>query len=284
MIQVVLITGMAGAGKSTVLKALEDLGYYCIDNLPLPLLSSCIEVLSKSEKKIATLAVVVDTRNIENLSKLPSYLETVRENPGVRLEILFLDAKDDILIRRFSSTRHKHPTEKNSIVTGIKNDRNQLVAIRESADYIINTSSWNVHQLRQEMFRRYEHAQESATMMVSLLSFGFKNGLPLNADLVFDVRFLDNPYFAPDLREKNGLHPKVREYVLSQKAANTFLTKVQSLLFFLLPKYQNEGKIYCTVAIGCTGGQHRSVAVASELLSLIDARGYATSIVHRDMN
>lgn len=282
--KVTLITGLAGAGKSCVVKAFEDLGYYCVDNLPLSLLEHCVEALKTSDKKIDRVALVIDGRNAGDVADLPKHLDALGKQEKISLEVIFLDAKDDILIRRFHATRHRHPIQQISILESIRNERDLMSPIRSIADYILNTSALNVHQLRQEIFQRYEIGHGGSTMMVSVLSFGFKNGLPLNADLVFDVRFLKNPFFEPELRDKTGLHPKIKSYVGDQTETKDFMKKLEEMLLFLLPHYEAEGKTYCTVAIGCTGGKHRSVVLAGKLLARLEAKNYAASLVHRDLS
>lgn len=262
--RIIVVTGMSGSGKSTVLHALEDAGYYPVDNLPIPLLDKLIEAFSTSSGEIEKLALVADAR-ASGLEHATPVLERIR-NAGHQVDILFLDAQDDILERRYSETRRPHPLTEGdgSVRDGILRERALLDPLREAAMRVIDTSDLTVHDLRREALNLVADEGSKIPMGVTVLSFGFKRGLP-HADLVLDVRFLPNPYFVPELKATTGEDPKCAAYVLDREETRAFLARVEQLLEFLIPQYAKEGKAYLTVALGCTGGQHRSVALAAEL-------------------
>ncbi|HEX5412797.1 MAG TPA: RNase adapter RapZ [Terriglobia bacterium] len=280
--RLVVITGLSGSGKGSALKAFEDLGYYCVDNLPVGLIPKFADMCAAHGSRIRRAAVVVDIREGESLSQLPIAYQRLGRD-GLNVALLFLEASDEALIHRFEETRRPHPLGRNLPVReGIRLERSLLKPMRHLADTVIDTSRMNVHELRQLIQDRFG-GRRRKTMLVSVLSFGFKHGVPHDADLVFDVRFLPNPNFVTGLREKSGIDPEVREYVESQALTREFISRVTDLLLFLLPNYVREGKSYLTIAIGCTGGRHRSVALAEHIGDFLDEEGFKTKTVHRDL-
>jgi UPF0042 nucleotide-binding protein len=277
-IRVVIVTGVSGAGKSTALKALEDAGYFCVDNLPLPLMGRFVELISGAGEAEQA-AVGVDAREAEFLDTHGEVFNAVR-NEGHSLEVLFLDANDDILVRRFSETRRRHPLSGDDLREGIAREREILRSLREEANGIVDTGNLNVHQLKGVIQERYRRSAD--VLAVTLLSFGFKHGLPAEADMVLDVRFLPNPYFVEALSASTGEQADVRAFVLDNADAREFLDKAQQLLEFVLPRAEREGKAYLTVAVGCTGGRHRSVAVVQELAKRLPGR-HPLTVRHRDL-
>ena len=279
--ELVVVTGISGAGKASALKAFEDLGFHCVDNLPLELLLNFAGLVSKSDE-VQKAAIVVDVREGPTLDKLPEILKSVKKLLSTR--VVFLDAQDTSLVRRYSETRRPHPLGKSETVwRSIVEERQLLDPIRNVADTLIDTSNFNVHELRQHIQDRYGREDEVNRLLVSCLSFGFKNGVPLDADMVFDVRFLPNPHFVPEFRKKTGLDPKVAEYVRGFRQTGEFLDRVTKLMLYLLPHYVKEGKSYLTVAFGCTGGQHRSVMMAEEMAQRLEKAGYQVKALHRDI-
>lgn len=279
--ELVIVTGISGAGKASALKAFEDIGYHAVDNLPLELLPDFARLVSASAE-IVRAAIVVDVREGATLDRLPEILKTVKVLLSTR--VVFLDAQDAVLVRRFSETRRPHPLgRQETVARSIVEERQLLDPIRNVADTLIDTSTFNVHQLRADILARFGHEEQAERLLVSCLSFGFKNGIPLDADMVFDVRFLPNPHFVPEFRKRTGQEPEVAAYVRSFPQTEEFLTRVTDMLFYLLPHYVSEGKSYLTIAFGCTGGQHRSVMMAEEMgLRLKDAN-YHVKVLHRDM-
>lgn len=262
--QIVVITGMAGAGKTTAIRALEDAGFFCIDNLPVALLPKLTELAAVGGGAVTRMAVVMDAREGVFLKEAPRVIEEVRRS-GHQVEVLFLDASDESLLRRFSETRRRHPLAPGgSVADGIRAERGALADLRGMADHLIESSSLSVHDLKRLVQARFSPEPSNAPSL-SIMSFGYRYGVPPQADLVFDVRFLPNPYFVPELKGLNGTHPKVASYVLERPETQEFLQKVVELCEFLFPRYQKEGKAYVTVAVGCTGGKHRSVALAHEI-------------------
>jgi UPF0042 nucleotide-binding protein len=279
--ELVIVTGISGAGKASALRAFEDLGYHAVDNLPLELLLEFASLVGKS-REVDQAAIVVDVREGLTLDRLPEILHDVQELLPTR--VVFLDAQDAVLVRRYSETRRPHPLGRTETVSrSIVEERQLLDPIRNVADTLIDTSTFNVHQLRAHILDRFGHEDQSKHLLVSCLSFGFKNGIPLDADMVFDVRFLPNPHFVPEFRKLTGLDPKVAAYVRKFSQTREFLSKVTDLMLYLLPHYVQEGKSYLTVAFGCTGGQHRSVMMAEEMSRRFKKAGYQVKTVHRDM-
>lgn len=279
--ELVVVTGISGAGKASALKAFEDLGFHSVDNLPLELMEDFADLVSKSSD-VERAAVVVDVREGPTLDRLPDILKGVRRL--LRTRVVFLDAQDAVLVRRYSETRRPHPLGKSETVwRSIVEERQLLDPIRNVADTLIDTSEFNVHELRSHILARFGHKDDSQRMLVTCLSFGFKNGMPLDADMVFDVRFLPNPHFVPEFRGKTGLDPKVAAYVRKFPQTREFLSRVTKLMLYLLPHYVREGKSYLTVAFGCTGGQHRSVMLAEQMAAALKREGYQVKAVHRDM-
>jgi UPF0042 nucleotide-binding protein len=279
---VVILTGLSGSGKSTAAKAFEDIGYFCVDNLPAVLLPKIIDIVSEARGEAAQIALVADVRGREFLPDFARVIEELRRR-GHDVKVLFLDAEDDVLLRRFSETRRKHPLAgPGGAKEAIRRERKVLSPLREMADTVLNTSQYTVHQLRDSLLRRFRKT-DTGGLHVSIVSFGYRYGIPLEADMVVDVRFLPNPNFVPALKAHNGMDRKVREYVLSGQVPRRFLRLLTSILQFLLPLYTKEGKAYFTLGIGCTGGRHRSVAVA-EALSAALVRKTSPVVVHRDLH
>jgi RNase adapter protein RapZ len=277
----VVVTGLSGSGKSTALKVLEDLGFYCIDNLPAALLPRFLELWQSSREDIGRVALGIDVRERRFLQDVPGVFDELR-GAGVQLEVIYLEASDDVLVRRFSETRRPHPAaEAGAVADGIRRERDALRGVRELADRIIDTSAFTVHELRAAL-RELLETPESGRMTISLVSFGYKHGLPTDADLALDCRFLPNPFFVEELRPKTGTDPDVAAYVLERPDAQEFLEHVLALLRFTLPRYQHEGKSYLTIAIGCTGGRHRSVVLVEELRGRLAALGHRVLVRHRD--
>jgi UPF0042 nucleotide-binding protein len=279
--ELVIVTGISGAGKASALKAFEDLGFHAVDNLPLELLVDFANLVDKSTE-IQSAVIVVDVREGQTLDRLPDILKSVKTVLTTR--VVFLDAQDGVLVRRYSETRRPHPLRRQETVSrSIVEERQLLDPIRNVADTLIDTSTFNVHELRAHIQSRFGHDDRVKHLLVSCLSFGFKNGVPLDADLVFDVRFLPNPHFVPEFRKKTGKDPKVAEYVRSFPQTVEFLGRVTELMLYLLPHYVGEGKSYLTVAFGCTGGQHRSVMMAVEMAKRLRSAGYRVKALHRDI-
>jgi UPF0042 nucleotide-binding protein len=278
----VILTGLSGSGKMSAAKAFEDLGYYSVDNLPMELIPSFAElVLSSAE--ITHALLVVDVREGSRLDRFPSILKQVRKTLPTR--VVYLEASDDALIRRFSETRRPHPLRREeTVVDSIRAERRRLEPVRNVADIILDTTKFNVHELRAHINAQFERGQtDGHGLSLSVMSFGFKNGVPSHADLVFDVRFLPNPHFIPKFRNLTGKDKRVAKYVMDFPQTKEFLDKATDMLTFLLPHYIQEGKSYLTVAIGCTGGQHRSVMIAEELRKRLADAGYRAKAEHRDM-
>jgi UPF0042 nucleotide-binding protein len=279
--ELVIVTGISGAGKASALKAFEDLGFHCVDNLPLELLPDFARLVEKSAE-VERAAIVVDVREGTTLDRLPEILKSVRTLLSTR--VVFLDAQDAVLVRRYSETRRPHPLGRSETVSrSIVEERQLLDPIRNVADTLIDTSNFNVHELRADILARFGRENEPRQLLVSCVSFGFKNGVPLDADMVFDVRFLPNPHFVPELRKLTGLDPKVAEFVRGFPQTREFLGRVTELMLYLLPHYVEEGKSYLTIAFGCTGGQHRSVMMVEEIAAEIKRAGYQVKALHRDM-
>jgi RNase adapter protein RapZ len=281
--ELVIVTGMSGAGKASALKTFEDLGYYSVDNLPLELITRFADLVAKSAE-IERAALVVDVREGSRLERFPAILKQVRAVLPTR--VVFLEAAEEVIVRRFSETRRPHPLGRDeTVVASIRAERKRLDPIRNVADILLDTSKFNVHELRAHLQAQFDRAEgpSEQNLTISVTSFGFKNGVPAEADLVFDVRFLPNPHFIPEFRKLTGKHPRVAKYVRSFPQTREFLDKVTDMLTFLLPHYIKEGKSYLTIGIGCTGGQHRSVMITEELKKRLGAAGYRAKSAHRDM-
>src|SRR5580658_4701673 len=279
--ELVIVTGISGAGKASALRNFEDLGYHAVDNLPLELLTEFAGLIGKSPE-IERAAIVVDVREGQTLDQLPEILKQVKKVLPTR--VVFLDAQDAVLVRRYSETRRPHPLRRSETVSrSIVEERQLLDPIRNVADMLIDTSNFNVHELRAHIQSRFGEEERKPQLLVSCLSFGFKNGVPLDADIVFDVRFLPNPHFVPEFRKRTGKDPKVAAYVRSFPQTEEFLERVSELMLYLLPHYVEEGKSYLTVAFGCTGGQHRSVMMAEEIKRRLKRAGYHVKALHRDI-
>jgi len=280
--RLVVITGLSGSGKSTGARALEDAGFFVVDNLPLPLLPEFLDLTDRGYRHVA---VVVDARSRDFLSGAKTILNYLK-NYGPAPEVLFFEASDEELVRRFSETRRRHPlVQQEGIAAAIRNERDLMADLKRFATVIIDSSTTNVHQLRQKVLTLvFGPGEEPATLAIQLVSFGYRYGLPLEADLVFDARFLDNPHFVPELRPLTGRDPQVSMYVLSQADCQQFLARVKELLFFQIPRCCKEGKCSLTIAIGCTGGRHRSVAIVEELRPYLLGSGCHVEISHRDVD
>src|SRR5262245_52535737 len=279
----VVVTGMSGSGKGTVLKAFEDLGFFCIDNLPVPLIPKFIEGIHVSGGEVERAALVIDVRAGERLRDLEKMIIEIREFE-FRLFVLYLEARDEVLVRRFSETRRPHPlVGEKSLPDAIRTERKQLRRIRELADVTIDTSEYSIHQVKALVMDRFRSHPRAAALNVNLLSFGYKHGVPLEADLVFDVRFLPNPYFVSGLRSLTGRDRKVVKYLRSMPETVEFVNRVKEFLQYLIPFYLREGKSYLTIGIGCTGGRHRSVFVVEELARLLKLPNASLRIRHRDV-
>jgi UPF0042 nucleotide-binding protein len=281
--QIIIVTGLSGSGKSIAIKCFEDLGFYCIDNLPTALLPTFAELCAQASD-IRRSALGIDIRDPDFLLSFPAQLAALRQ-AGFSCEILFLEARDEVLTRRYSETRRKHPlADQRPVLQAITLERAKLSGLRALADRIIDTSDYNVHQLRAALASWYAPVAPRQQMTISVLSFGYKYGLPFNADLVFDVRFLPNPHFVEHLRAGSGNDPSVVEYLMSSQMTQDFLKRCFDFVQFLLPHYEREGKAYLTIAFGCTGGRHRSVAIANLLHHHLEEQGYQMTLTHRDID
>lgn len=279
----VVITGLSGAGKSYAIKCFEDMGFFCVDNLPTTLMPTFADLITRSAQKIHRVALGVDVREGEYLFHLLEALQELRKR-GHAVEVLFLEASEEALVRRYHETRRRHPLAGDgNVLDGIRAERKAMSHMREVADRIIDTSGLTVHQLKQLLVELYVTPKVRSGLATSLVSFGFKHGIPFDADMVFDVRFLPNPHFVDALRPLDGRHEEIREFMFRHEESREFLRRIQELLQFLLPWYEREGKAYLTIAVGCTGGRHRSVALVEELKRYLDERGFVPTVVHRDM-
>ena len=279
--ELAIISGLSGSGKGSVLRALEDLGYYAVDNLPIDLIPKFAE-LTRANPDIRAAALVVDVREGEGLKRFPNVLASIRKS--VNPQVIFLEADDTTIVRRFSVTRRPHPLGTGrSIPKSIRSERSRLAPIRACADLILNTSHFTEHQLREFIAERFQSQGDQPKILISVTSFGYRNGLPADSDLVFDVRFLPNPNYIPKLKKLNGTNPAVARYIRSFPQTVEFLDRVSELLVYLLPHYIREGKSYLTIAFGCTGGQHRSVMIAEEVHKRLIAAGFKVKLSHRDM-
>ena len=278
----VVVTGMSGAGKRTAMKMLEDVGFYCVDNLPAALISTFVELITLPKSEITKVALGLDVRSDKSFQEINKTLVSMKES-GLAYEVLFMDASDEILIKRYKESRRMHPIEGVSIEESIRFEREILKEIRKQSDYVIDTSSLLTRELKEELDRIFIKNEAYNSLMIQIMSFGFKNGIPLEADLVFDVRFLPNPFYIDELKSKTGNDKEVREYVMGFSEADEFLTKLTDMLGFLIPNYIKEGKYRLVVCIGCTGGKHRSVTLANALYEKLKDRGnYGLTLMHRD--
>ncbi|NLI92157.1 MAG: RNase adapter RapZ [Peptococcaceae bacterium] len=283
-LNLVVITGLSGAGKTQALQSLEDMGFFCVDNLPPSLLEKFVELCSQSQGKINKAAVVCDLRGGEFFSSLNQALQDLAKS-GFRYEILFLEASDEILVNRYKESRRRHPVSpQGNVLEGIRLERDQLSELRGSAHKIIDTSDLTSSQMKGKIRELFGKGNDPARMSVSIVSFGFKYGIPLDADTIMDVRFLPNPFYVDELKPFNGKDQKVKEYVLSNQTAKEFMEKYLSMLEFVLPHYLNEGKSHLVIGIGCTGGQHRSVAIAEKTAEFLRKEKYFCTVNHRDID
>ena len=282
--RLLILTGMSGAGKSTALKMLEDMGYYCVDNLPIQLLKSCVDLSDRQEFKRQRVVVGIDIRSGETLSLLSDILSEL-EQDGKKVDVLFMDAEEDVLVNRYKETRRTHPlSQSERIYTGIEKERQAMQFLKERADYIIDTSHLLPRDLKGELEKIFVEDKNYESLFVTIMSFGFKYGIPADADLVFDVRFLPNPYYVEELRPKTGNDREIQQFVMRHPQAHVFLNKLEDMIRFLIPNYISEGKNRLVIAIGCTGGKHRSVTLANELYQrLSQDEGYGLKIEHRDI-
>jgi len=283
-VQILVITGLSGAGKGTALKALEDIGFFCVDNLPFVLLPKFVELSESSLEEVSRVAIMIDVRSRDLKEKHFSDLKSLTQK-GHQVEIIFMEAADDVIERRFKTTRRKHPWKGNvSIQEAIALEKKLFLPLRKFADHTIDTSGIHVHELRQMIEKKFSMGNKNSDeMQVVLISFGYSHGLPGHADLVMDVRFLPNPFFIEELKEETGESPRVMDYLYSQTPTREFLEKFEGLLDYLLPLYKAEGKAYLTIAVGCTGGRHRSVMIVNHLKKHLSKKNIETKIKHRDM-
>jgi UPF0042 nucleotide-binding protein len=282
-LRICVITGLSGSGKSTAIRALEDEGFFCLDNLPLTLLQVFIELAEKSSERINNVAIVIDIRAKDYFKGKENTFKELRD-AGHKVEIIFLDSTDDVLVRRFSETRRKHPAVENgTVLEGIKLEREYLAVLRQISTSVIDTSELNVHELKDLITRMVSGEDAPKVFNIHLLSFGFKYGVPLESDILMDVRFLPNPYFVPELKHLTGMDNGVREFLHEQPDTSEFLDRFIWFIEYLIPRYQSEGKSYLTISVGCTGGRHRSVYIIEVLRKFISQKKYSLKVTHRDM-
>lgn len=281
--KIIIITGLSGSGKSVALAALEDAGFYCVDNMPVTLLPKFMELPLQTDSEISGFAFVMDMREKAFLSTFPEVFHELRRK-GYNIEIFFLEADETVILRRYSQTRRHHPlSHERTLQEGINAEIEQMALIREFADRIIDTTSYNLHDLKSVIFNLVEQIVHSQPMRINIVSFGFKHGTPHEADLIMDVRFIANPFFIPELKPLDGRNQSVRNFVLNNSTTRTFMEKFHDLVDFLLPLYEKEGKAYLTIAVGCTGGLHRSVAVSEALHEYLNKPGRPVRLTHRDV-
>jgi UPF0042 nucleotide-binding protein len=278
--ELVILSGMSGAGKGSALKTFEDLGFYCVDNLPVGLISNFAELVVDSSE-IQRAALVVDIREGARLDKLPQILASLRRL--LKTTVVFLEADTDALIRRYSETRRPHPLGRDtSVKSSLTAERRRLQPLRALADVVVDTTKFNVHELRSQLIARFQGSNSDRNLLISCVSFGYREGVPEDADLVFDVRFLPNPHFIPKFRPLTGRHPEVAKYIRSFPQTREFINRISELLVYLIPHYIREGKSYLTIAFGCTGGKHRSVMIAEDVKKRLSRAGFNVKVVHRD--
>jgi UPF0042 nucleotide-binding protein len=283
-LRVVIITGLSGSGKSTALRALEDIGFFCVDNLPVILLPKFLSITISSSPNIKQVALVMDLRERSFLDKYNQIFDVLKKK-GYKIEILFLESSDESLLHRFSETRRVHPlSERGIIMDGIQLEREKLSSLHKMADSIIDTTSLNVHQLKDRVQKYFLPSSRKKKMVINITSFGYRYGLPVEADLVFDVRFLPNPYFVKNLKNYDGYNAGVKKYILQNKESKEFLDKTKKLMNFLIPLYEKEGKVRLNIAMGCTGGKHRSVVMANKISDYFFSKKYMVNLNHRDIN
>ncbi|MEA5113904.1 MAG: RNase adapter RapZ [Geobacteraceae bacterium] len=281
--RIVIITGISGSGKSTGVRVLEDEGFFCIDNLPVSLVPTFVDLMGKSTDRVRDVALVMDIRDPDSLRGHEKVLQDLRD-AGHAVEIIYFDASDEVIIRRFSETRRRHPvSESGSVLEGITYEREQLAGLRHQATHVVDTSEFNIHQLKDVVISLVRGSDGARVMTVHLQSFGFRYGIPLESDLVMDVRFLANPHFIPELRPFTGLDPQVKRYVMEKDEARLYMQKLTGLLEFLLPGFLREGKSYLTISTGCTGGKHRSVAITEEMREFFTDKKVIVKVTHRDI-
>ncbi len=279
----VIITGLSGAGKSQALKCLEDLGFFCVDNLPTMLIPKFTEVCEQSRGRLKRVALGIDIREGGFLAGFSDELEHLKKD-GFSYEILFLEARTEALINRYSETRRKHPLGRyKSLPAALEGERRKLAKLRRAADRIMDTSDMNIHQLKQRLTKAFSQLGGARPLSVNLMSFGYRYGVPAEVDMVFDVRFLANPNYVPRLKQRTGNHKEVVEYVLKSSISKKFIEKIEDMLEFLLPQFKKEGKSYLTLAFGCTGGRHRSVVLSNLIGNFLAGKGFDTTISHRDI-
>lgn len=282
----VIVTGMSGGGKQTALKMLEDIGFFCVDNLPIPLLEKFVELIAMPNKEVSKVALGLDVRTDQSFSDVGEHFENLQKN-GYQFEILFMEASDATLIKRYKESRRMHPLasmEGGRVEDGIRKERKMLESMKKRADYVIDTSNLLTRELKEELDRIFVKNEEYNSLMVTVMSFGFKNGIPSDADLVFDVRFLPNPFYIDELKYLTGNDKPVQDYVMGFPEAEQFIEKLTDMLLFLIPNYVKEGKYQLIIGIGCTGGKHRSVTLANELYKRLKNKGnYGLTIQHRDV-
>lgn len=281
--RMVVVTGLSGSGRSAALKAFEDIGFYCVDNLPLELLPAFVEFAQGSEEAFRS-AIGIDIREKGFAERFPVLYGELKTG-GRAIEMLFLDAVDQAIVRRFSETRRPHPLARGAtpLLDGIRGERTALAGVKKLADRIIDTSDYTVHDLRQSIERHYSEGEASRPMVITLVTFGYKYGVPYDVDLLFDLRFLPNPHFVPELRPYTGEDPRVREYIMARPDSAEFLERLQGFIEYLLPRYRSEGKSYLTIGFGCTGGRHRSVTVSLLIAERLRQSGHDVNIKHRDI-
>jgi UPF0042 nucleotide-binding protein len=285
MQKVYIITGLSGSGKTTAIQAFEDASFYCVDNMPMELLPKFLELASNDNPEVKGLAVVMDMRSKNFISSYAPGICSI-EDSGVSPQIIFLEAEVDTLLKRYSQTRRQHPvSNEKSLLDSIKLEGKMMLPIKQTAHHIINTTGLNVHQLKSRILDLIHDGNKSISLTkINIISFGFKYGIPNDADLVMDMRFLTNPYFIPELKNQDGESDAVRQFVLSDEEARLFLEKYLTLLDYLIPLYKRENKAYLTIAIGCTGGRHRSVAIARNIFEHLNKKGLSTGLIHRDID
>ncbi len=282
-LQFMMVTGTSGSGKTQALKCLEDLGFFCVDNLPPALFEKFTELCTQPGKDVKKVALGIDIRERVFFDDLLANLEALQEN-GCQVELLFLEAQDDVLVRRFSESRRPHPLlPQRPVIEGIQLERERMEGLRNRAHRVLDTSAFSVHDLKAWMIQRYQDPGAEQTLKINLLSFGYKFGVPVDVDVVFDVRFLRNPHFVPDLQPLTGEHAEIQQYVLANREGKDFLEHLRNLFEFLLPLFEREQRSYLTIAFGCTGGRHRSVSMAIHMQEILKTLGYAVSLRHREI-